>query len=358
MKRNNGLKLGCGCLSIIFGFIVIILFAASIYLLNFALKPANNKGRDYNKQMAVMKERYPWIDTWIDSLQSVKALRDTFVVMPGGEKRFFGDNSTRLHAILVNAPQQTAKTAVIIPGYTDCAVNMLHAGYIYNKLMGMNILIPDLHANGKSEGETIQMGWKDRLDVLRWIAIADSLYKDSTGHAQIVVHGQSMGAATTMCVAGEIFDASLKNKEERNASLKNKEEGIEKKLGEDVKCFVEDCGYTSVWDEFSNEINDMFGLPDLPLMYTASALCKAKYGWSFGEGSPLKQVAKCNKPMLFIHGGNDTFVPTRMVYSLYNAKPAPKQMVVFHGSKHAASYHDHPKEYEALIKGFVGKYMK
>lgn len=337
---------GCGCLSLLVGFLVIILFGASIYLLNFALKPKHNKGRDYDKQYAVMKDRYPWIKPWIDSLQSEKALRDTFVMMPGGEKRLFGNDSTRLHALLINAPQKTEKTAVIIPGYTDCAVNMLHAGYIYNKLMGMNILIPDLHANGKSDGEAMQMGWKDRLDVLRWIAIADSLYKDSSGHALIVVHGQSMGAATTMNVSGELSDASLKNKR------------IENILSEDVKCFVEDCGYTSAWDEFSYEINDMFGLPDFPLMYTSSALCKLKYGWSFGEASPLKQVAKCNKPMLFIHGGNDTFVPTRMVYPLYKAKPAPKQLVVFHGSKHAASYHDHPREYEALVKHFVLKYMK
>lgn len=348
LKANNKTALGCGCLSLVVGFLVIILFGASIYLLNFALKPKHNKGRDYDKQYAVMKERYPWIKPWIDSLQSKKALRDTFVMMPGGEKRLFGSDSTRLHALLVNAPHKTSRTAVIIPGYTDCAVNMLHAGYIYNKLMGMNLLIPDLHANGKSDGEAMQMGWKDRLDVLRWIAIADSLYKDSTGKAQIVVHGQSMGAATTMCVAGELF----------NASLKNNDKIIEKTLRADIKCFVEDCGYTSAWDEFSYEINDMFGLPDFPLMYTSSALCKLKYGWSFGEASPLKQVAKCHKPMLFIHGGNDTFVPIHMVYPLYNAKPAPKQLIVFHGSKHAASYQDHPREYEALVKSFVLKYMK
>ena len=346
-KKYNNRRIGCGCLGVFGGLFVIIIFLASAYLLNFALKPANNKGRDYAGQYARMKKNYPWIKPWIDSLQQAKAIRDTFIMVPGGEKRLLAEDSTRLHALLINAPHKTGYTAVLVPGYTDCAADMLHAGYIYGKLLGMNLLIPDLHANGKSDGEAMQMGWKDRSDVLQWIDLAQKLYKDNKGHARIVVHGQSMGAATTMNVAGEIGDASLKDKEE----------GIKKNLASSVKCFVEDCGYSSAWDEFSYELNDMFGLPDVPLLYTASALCKMKYGWSFGEASSLSQVAKCHKPMLFIHGGNDTFVPTRMVYPLYNAKPAPKQLIVFRGSKHAASYHDHPKEYEAAIIKFVKRYL-
>lgn len=105
----------------------------------------------------------------------------------------------------------------------------------------------------------------------------------------MVVHGISMGAATTMMVSGEAQQPF-------------------------VKCFVEDCGYTSVWDEFSFQLKDMFGLPEFPLMYTTSWLCNAKYGWNFQEASSLEQVKKCSLPMFFIHGDADTYVPTRMVY--------------------------------------------
>lgn len=331
LKSNKAL--GCGCLSVVMGLIVIVVILGSAYLLNFALKPSHNKGRDYPKQYAVMLRRYPWIKPWADSLYKVKALRDTYITVRGGDTRFFAEDTTRLHALLLAAPQHTPCTAVLIPGYTDCAVNMLHIAYIYHHLMGMNILIPDLHANGKSGGSVMQMGWKDRTDVLRWIAIADSLYHDRTGHADIVVHGISMGAATTMNVAGETEAPGM----------------------QDVRCFVEDCGYTSVWDEFSYELDEMFGLPEFPLLYSASALCGLKYGWTFGQASPLRQVAKVRKPMLFIHGGNDTFVPTRMVFPLYNAKPAPKYLIVFHGSAHAKSYHDHRVDYEKAVINFVGK---
>ena len=147
------------------------------------------------------------------------------------------------------------------------------------------------------------------------------------------MHGVSMGAAATMCVAGDTTIPA-------------------------VKCFVEDCGYTSVWDEFAAQMKEQFGLPEFPVMYVTSALCKIKFGWSFGEASPLEQVRKCRKPMLFIHGGKDSYVPTRMVYPLYDAKPAPKELIVFRNTKHARSYSDYPLEYKRIVKRFVNRYIK
>ena len=113
-----------------------------------------------------------------------------------------------------------------------------------------------------------------------------------------------------------------------------------------------------MWDEFGWEAKKRFGVPEFPLMYTTSALCKLMYGWRFGEASALKQVAKCHKPMLFIHGSKDTFVPTDMVYPLYEAKPQPKQLWIARGSIHARSYNDYPEEYSRRVASFVGKYIR
>lgn len=86
LKSNKAL--GCGCLSVVMGLIVIVVILGSAYLLNFALKPSHNKGRDYPKQYAVMLRRYPWIKPWADSLYKVKALRDTYITVRGGDTRF------------------------------------------------------------------------------------------------------------------------------------------------------------------------------------------------------------------------------------------------------------------------------
>ena len=149
----------------------------------------------------------------------------------------------------------------------------------------------------------------------------------------MVVHGISMGAATTMMVSGE------------------PQPGF-------VKCYVEDCGYTSVWDEFAGELKEQFHLPAFPLLYTASWLCELKYGWNFKEASALRQVAKCRLPMFFIHGSEDTFVPTRMVYELYEAKPEPKELWIVPGAKHALSYKDETAIYTEKVKTFVERYIR
>ena len=224
----------------------------------------------------------------------------------------------------------TAKTAVIVHGYTDNAIRMMMIGYLYNKKLDFNILLPDLRDTGLSGGNAIQMGWLDRKDVTQWMEVANRIYGDSTS---MVVHGISMGAATTMMVSGE-------------------------PQPDYVKCFVEDCGYTSVWDQFSKELKEQFGLPQFPLMYTADWLCQLEYGWGFKEASALKQVARCHLPMFFIHGDKDDYVPTWMMYKLYEAKPQPKALWIVPEADHAHSYLFNTEEYTQKVKAFVDKYIQ
>lgn len=61
--------------------------------------------------------------------------------------------------------------------------------------------------------------------------------------------------------------------------------------------------------------------------------------------------------MLFIHGDADGYVPTRMVYPLYEAKPGEKELWVVPGAAHAVSYRDNREEYTRRVKAFVEKYI-
>jgi hypothetical protein len=216
----------------------------------------------------------------------------------------------------------SARTAVLVHGWRDCAVKFFWLARLYERELGYNVVLPDLHACGDSEGEAIQMGWLDRLDVKHWM----TLFRTDT----MAVHGVSMGAATTMMLSGETMP-----------------EGIRELR------FVEDCGYTGVWDEFKGQLRAQFGLPPFPLMYTASALCDAIYGWRFGEADAVRQVSRCPYPMLFIHGGADDFVPTGMVHPLYEAKKGEKAIWVAPGSGHARSYMDHRAEYTQRLRKFL-----
>ncbi len=306
------------------GIVLILLIASliggSLYMLDFSLRPVN-RGKDMEGSMAYMRQTYPHIVPWIDSLNQCRALRDTFITAPDG---------IRMHAFYVRAPRPTTHTAVIVHGYTDNAIRMFHIGYLYNRSLGYNILLPDLRYTGLTEGDAIQMGWLDRKDVIQWINTAPYIFGDSI---RAVVHGISMGAATTMMVSGE-------------------------KLPDYIRCFVEDCGYTSVWDQFEKELKGVFHLPAFPLLYVTEWICQLQNGWNFHEASALNQVKKCRKPMLFIHGDKDDFVPTWMVYRLYEAKPQPKALWVVPGVDHAHSYRDYPEEYTGKVRKFVEGYLE
>ena len=316
----------------VFVLLVLSTFGAGWFMLDYALKPAPDSG-DIARRYGLMFGEYPYMRHWVDSMRHAKALRDTFVVMPDG---------CRHHAVYARGRNAAGRTALLVHGYKDSHVGMLPIAKIYAD-MGYNIMLPDLHAHGLSGGADIRMGWKDRMDVMRWIGVADSLFADSTGRPRIVLHGVSMGAATVMNVSGESLPPS-------------------------VKCFVEDCGYTSVWDEFSHQLADQFGLPDFPVLYAASLLCKLRYGWTFGEASPVSQLAKNETPMLYIHGSSDDYVPSPMVFPLYNANPVHlssggvyrhfNPIWITPGCAHAKSFHDYPKEYAERVSAFVGEFVK
>jgi fermentation-respiration switch protein FrsA (DUF1100 family) len=290
-----------------------------LYMIDYALIP---KDRDNYKQVVLRNDTtYSFMKPWNDSLSHAKAIHDTVIVNKDGLK---------LNGYYIRSAQPTGKTAILIHGYTDCAASMMPIAHIYNCLLGYNVLLPELQFHGKSEGEAANMGWKDRIDVIQWAKVANSIFGNDT---KMVIHGISMGGATTMMVSGE-------------------------KLPPYIKCFVDDCGYTSAWDEFNYELKELFGLPTFPLLYGASAICKLRFGWSFGEASALKQVAKCKLPMLFIHGDADTYVPTRMVYPLYEAKPQPKELWLVKGAAHAASFKDNQEAYTRKITQFVNKYIR
>lgn len=290
-----------------------------MFMVNYSLKTPH-RGQNIGESYEQMYERYPHVQEWVDSLKTVGALKDTTIINYEGK---------RLHGYYVDAAVPTKNTALVIHGYTDNAIRMFMIGHLYNKELDYNIIIPDLQFHGMSEGDAVQMGWKDRLDVLEWANIALTRYGSEVS---ILLHGISMGAATTMMVSGT--------------------EQLEQ-----IKCYVADCGYTSVWDEFSQELSVRFGLPEFPILHTASLICDLLYDWNFKEASALESVKKSNKPMLFIHGDIDTFVPTWMVYDLYEAKSHPKELWVIKDAEHAVSYLENKDEYTLRVANFVGQYM-
>lgn len=289
------------------------------YMCNYALLPEEH-GNDLEGDRRKTESRYPGIIKWYDDLHEAGIFRDTTIIGEGG---------FRLHAVFAPAaePQTAQGAAIVIHGYTDNHICFLNLVRMYRDSLNYNVMVPDLHYHGKSEGRAVQMGWFDRLDIIRWIDVTHNIWQNDF----MAIHGVSMGGATTMMVSGEA-------------------------LPKYVRAFVNDCGYSSVWNQFAHNLKQSFHLPAFPVLHSASSVCRRRYGWSFKEASSIKQLEKCDRPMLFIHGEKDDYVPTKDVYKNYEAKvKGYKELWIAPESEHAMAYKDHPAEYTKRVRDFLLK---
>lgn len=231
----------------------------------------------------------------------------------------------KLHAYLFETHPYSHKWVIPLHGYMNQGSDMFFFAAMFSQ-QGFNALVPDLRGAGKSEGDYIGMGWDDRLDVVSWI----NRIIEHDAQAKIVVYGISMGAATAMMTAGE-------------------------DLPKNVTAIVEDCGYTSVADEFSYELHNLYSLPAFPVLPLADKAIRGKAGFSIYQASSVEQLKKAKVPMLFIHGDKDTYVPTEMVYKVYEAAPVEKELLIVKDAPHASSSFVNPILYFSKIFEFVNK---
>jgi fermentation-respiration switch protein FrsA (DUF1100 family) len=294
---------------------------AGNYLVSFALSRASASGvavaptptttADTQDTVNKIWERISKLTSeWFDS-----ANRTVVSIKSGDGLDLVGD--------IFNTDANSHKWLIAIHGYTGKREHMYsYARYYAEK--GYNILTPDMRSHGDSEGKLIGMGWLDKEDVKLWIDYVLGM----DPQAEIVLHGVSMGGATVMMTSGE-------------------------DLPDNVKAVIDDCGYTSVWDEFTDEARYLFHISQFPILYTASVISKIRAGYSFQEASAIEQVKKTNIPIFFIHGSEDNFVNTDMVYSLYEACPTKKDLYVVEGAGHGQALYLNPELYFEKVFGFI-----
>ncbi len=258
-KKQNRRKIVIGVLIAVVVLVAAVIAFASSYLVNYAIGRSGDGG---DREVALDVEApTDGVEQLIAENRAVqKQANEEFLQQnPGQTVQITAADGLRLNGVYY--PNAGSHLWVIaLHGYRGSHTGVTNLAQHYHDA-GYQVLTPDLRACGDSEGDYVGMGWLDRKDVLQWIDWV--LAQDS--EAEIVLHGVSMGAATTMMTAGE-------------------------DTPEQVKVFVEDCGYTSVWDIFSSELKLRFGLPEFPILYTASATARAKAGYGFKEKSELEAV--------------------------------------------------------------------
>lgn len=236
-----------------------------------------------------------------------------------------------LRAFFLPARTPTNKTAILAHGYTGSGKRDMGAqARMYHEHLNFNVLTPDCRGHGKSEGKYISFGWHDRLDFLKWIAYV--IQRTGQQESQIVLHGVSMGGATVLMTSGE-------------------------PLPEQVKCIVSDCAYTSTKAILTYQLRRTYKLPSFPIFPLASLISRLRVGYFFGEASALRQVRKNTRPVLFIHGADDTFIPTKMAHQLYEECRAYKELWIVPNVGHGISFHTCKEESIQRVSEFVQKFI-
>ena len=252
---------------------------------------------------------------------------DWFESFPKEKLEIENRNGDILHADLIKPEKESNIYVLCIHGYTSAPKFMGIYAKKFREL-GYNVVLPSLRGHADSEEEFISMGWKDRLDVVDWINYIVKEHPD----CEIVLHGVSMGAATTMMTLGE-------------------------ELPSNVKAAIEDCGYTNAWDVIKHKMSKM-KIPDFPFLYSADGINRMRENFSLKEASCTEQLKKCITPLLFIHGEADDFVPYSMLDIVYAAADkCEKEKLSVPDAPHARSVCAHPDLYWNTIINFLKKYI-
>ncbi len=230
-----------------------------------------------------------------------------------------------LQADYIENEDTSQKAVILVHGFRKEKTDMGdYTKFYYDR--GYNILMPDSRGHGESEGEYYGYGWHDRLDLIGWI---DQLITDY-GVEEIVLHGNSAGAAAVLMTSGE-------------------------ELPNEVKAIIADSGYTTMKEELKHQLKHLYGLPSFPLLDITSLITKVRAGYFFGEVSAIEQVKNNNLPIYIIHGDADDLVPTWMGEEIYEAAGGEKEFWLVPDAGHIKAYEIETIEFEKRIDEFLSK---
>ncbi|WP_396442526.1 alpha/beta hydrolase [Levilactobacillus zymae] len=288
---------------------------ASEHLFNFAFKRVNYVPETSADKQKYADAYYAYVD-WYQAIDK--------------QTWYLHEHDARNRMVAEYIPAETAsdRTVIIGHGYKGNGETMANFAQMYHNL-GFNVLLPDDRGHGESAGKYISFGWLDRLDYLQWI---QQVIDRSDRPVKILLFGVSMGGATMEMLSGE-------------------------SLPPQVKAIIADCGYSSVEAKLVYLLKRQYHLPKYPIEPLVSTISKRRLGYYLNDVTATGQLKKNTRPILFIHGEKDVYVPVGMAYENYAATHAPKQLWIVKNASHAESFWINPQRYQQRVVHFLNTYF-
>jgi len=230
---------------------------------------------------------------------------------------------------------------VYIPAEKPKGTIILAHGYRSNKLvdfglvfdlyhnLGLNLLVPDQRAHGKSAGRYITFGVKESRDMCSWIDYHNAHF----GTCPIFLSGLSMGASTMLYLA----DADLPG---------------------NVKGIIADCGFSSPKEIISEVFRRVTHLPAVPSIWAAELFSRVVAGFGLSQKDTRKTLQNSKLPVFMIHGTDDGFVPCEMTKQGYAACTGKKKQLLVDGADHGVSFLVDRPRYTQMVKDFIAENLE
>jgi len=214
------------------------------------------------------------------------------------------------------------KGIIVLPhGYSWNREGMLKYAQFYYK-NGFSIVLYDQRTHGESTFKYTTMGYLESLDICDVVSWLREKYGKNI---PIGIHGESMGAASTMM------------------SLKH---------NPNIQFAIEDCGYHSLTDLIIHQVH---GLKFL--LCGCNIVLKIHEKYRLNYVNPSKNASESNIPMLIIHGEADGFVPFAHSSVVYEENKHHAEIYTVPNAKHAESYETDPVKYEEVVMAFINKHI-
>ena len=236
---------------------------------------------------------------------------------------FLAVDGSTLRGWLIPGPHRGRAAVVAVHGAgADRREFLRQAPLFYNA--GYATLLFDCREQGVSDGAArgISLGFREHHDVSSAVA-----YVHQQGFDRVAVIGTSQGGASVIMAAA---------------------------ADRTIDAVIAENPFTSVHDL----VRDVRSVPERfprALLSLVSGMAVLRMG-GLGEPSPLDVVDRiAPRPLLLMHGTEDTAIPHSHSQALYERAADPKELWIVPDGRHAMLYNSHPDEWRQRVLGFLSR---
>lgn len=224
-------------------------------------------------------------------------------------------------------PNKTNKWMIVCHGVSENKLSSTKYVNLFNG-MGYNCVVFDARRHGESGGVDSTYGFYEKFDLE---SVIEHLLENYGEGIEFGVHGESMGAATTLLYAGE---------------LSNK-----------AKFYISDASFANFRDQLTHIYKTYSRIASPFILMLTYVFLKLRSKFSLYHVSPIKVVDKIDQPILFIHSKRDSFIPYQASEQLYDKKKGPKVQWYPERGNHVESFNRNPKQYRETVTEFIETYV-